>query len=209
VHNRLMSVILISAVCGLSLVLNSTQAKAAFIGTEMPDTLSLTFSSLDAYPPGNSPTSDSPLVTLFSGQYWQISGISFNTTGSLAGKSVLFVQQVVPGQTDFPSAGFSLSLTDTFYTQQVSYLADPYSQRYGQVTCPLSSSNCVFYQLQLVQDPNATFTSLSYQLQGSFQTALPPVPLSEASTGVGAFAALGLMAILQIKKRHFTKSYAE
>jgi hypothetical protein len=210
-HNRLISAILMSTVWGLSLAFHSRQAEAAIIGKETPDTLSLSFSRSDSYPPGNSPFANGPLVSLFSGQYWQVSvRSSAAPTGPAAGNSALFVQQVIPGQTAVPNAVFGLSLRNFVpYTNQASYLANSPAQNYGQVNCPLSSPNCVFYQLQLVQDPNATFTSLSYQLQGSFQTALPPVPISEASTGVSAFAALGLMAVLQIKKRLFTKSYAE
>jgi hypothetical protein len=213
INSRLIAAIFSSMVLGWAFTIHLEQAEAAIIGGETPDTLSLTFSPSDSYPSGNSPYLNGPLTTLFSGQYWKVSAQSLAApTGPAAGQSTLFIQQVIPGQNPVSSAVFGLSLRNTTaYTQQISYLANAPAQIFNQPTCAVGSSNCVFYKLRKVQDlsvPNP-FISFNYQLQGSFQTALPPVPLTEKSTVVGVFDALSLMAVLRIKKRYSTKSLAE
>jgi hypothetical protein len=204
--NRLIRAILPCSVLGLAFALHSRPAQAVTIGSETPDTLSFSFDGIDAYPPGNSPSANSPLVTLFGGQYWQVSAQSLSApTGPAAGQSSLFVQQVTPGQNVLPSALFRLSLRDfSPSTRQVSYLASSPAAAFSDVTCPLASENCVFYELQSfssVASPENPSPSLRYELQGFFQASDSTQPVPESSTVVGSLAALGLIIVLRIKRR--------
>lgn len=190
---------------------HTLRSDAAIIGSETPDTLSLIFSRGDAYPPGNSPFADGPLVTLFDGEYWQVSAQSLPApTGPAAGSSRLIAQQVVSGQGLLPRAVFGLSLRVFFpTTQQVSYLASSSETSVfgGSVTCALDSPDCVFYTLQPFstppdpQIPDPFPFPDSYELQASFQPPEPPQPVSEPSTNIGAFLALALIAALRITQR--------
>jgi hypothetical protein len=205
-NNRLIRTILSCSALGLALVLHSCPAEAVTIGSETPDTLSFNFDGMDAYPGGNSPTSNGPLVTLFDGQYWQVSAQSLVApTGPAVGQSKLFIQQVIPGQSIFPNAVFNLSLRDfSPSTRQVSYLASSPAATFSNVNCSLGSTNCVFYELQAfttVVNPEFPSPSLRYELQGFFQSPDSSTPVPESSTIVGSLAALGLIAILQIKRR--------
>lgn len=193
--NRLLQIILSCSVLGLAL--HAWRADAVIIGRETPDKLDLSFSPVDSYPPGNSPNSDGPLVTLFGGQYWQVYAQSrIAPTGPAAGASRLFVRQVAPGQDALPSAVFSL-VRFNFSPGQISYVSNSQGGNFNTVTCPFGSPNCVYYQLQQVPSP----TLFNYELQGFFQSPESPKPVPEASTGVGALAALGLMGFLRFKKR--------
>lgn len=190
---------------------HTLHSDAAIIGSETPDTLSLIFSRGDSYPPGNSPFADGPLVTLFDGEYWQVSAQSLAApTGPAIGSSRLFAQQVISGQGVLPRAVFGLSLRNFFpTTQQASYLASSSETSVvgGRVTCSLDSPDCVFYTLQpfstppdpRIPDP-LPFPN-SYELQASFQPAEPPQPVSEPSTNIGAFLALALIAALRITQK--------
>jgi hypothetical protein len=185
---------------------HALRSNAVIIGRETPDTLSLSFSRSDSSPTGNSRFSDGPVVTLFDGEYWQISAQSLAApTGPAAGRSQLFVQQVISGQSVLPRAVFGLSLRDIFpTTQQVSYLASSpeTSVASASVTCPLASSDCVFYTLQpFLSTPNSPFPFPdSYELQGFFQPPESPPTVPEPSTDIGAFIALGLIAVLRINQ---------
>ncbi len=205
-NNRLIRTILLYSALGLAFALYSRPAQSVTIGSETPDTLSFNFNDIDAYPSGNSPFSDSPLVTLYDGQYWQVSAQSLSApTGPAVGRSKLFVRQVVPGQDVLPGAVFSLSLRDFLpSTQQISYLSNSSAANFNNTNCSLGSTSCVFYDLQAfttIRDPEIPSPSLRYELKGFFQSPDPPTPVPESSTIVGSLAALGLIAVLQIKRR--------
>jgi hypothetical protein len=201
-NNKLIQSVLSCSALGLAFALHLRPAEAATIGAETPDTLSFSFDGSDAYPPGNSPFADSPLVTLFDGQYWQVSAQSLAApTGPATGRSNLFVQQVIPGQAIVPSAVFSLSLRNfSPYTQQISYPAGSAATAFNTVNCPLASENCVFYELQSFSTSPTNPSSLRYDLQGFFQ-ASDPTAVPESSTVVGSLVALGVIIILRNKKR--------
>jgi hypothetical protein len=203
-NNRLIQAVLSCSALGLALSLHSRPAEAVIIGFETSDTLFFNFESLDAYPPGNSPGTNGPLVTLFDGQYWQVSAQSLAApTGPATGSSSLFVQQVIPGQNAVPSAIFGLSLrSGGILPQQVSYQANSPAAVFDDVNCPLASDNCVFYELQsFTVNPDLSPYLLRYELRGFFEASDSSEPIPESSTVVGSLAALGLIAILQIKRR--------
>jgi hypothetical protein len=211
-NNKFRQALLSSLGLGLTVAWHPWRAEAAIIGSETPNVLSLSFSTSDSYPPGNSPYSDSSLVPLFAGQYWQVSAQSLSApTGPAIGRSNLFVQQAISGQDALPSAIFGLSLRNTTpYTQQISYPANAPAQIFKDVTCPFQSANCVSYELREIRDPNDPniYTGLSYELKGFFQPSESSKPVPETPTGVGALAALGLIAVLRVKKRYFTVPYS-
>jgi hypothetical protein len=202
-NNKLIQSVLSCSALGLAFSLHLRPVEAAVIGSETPDTLSFSFDGADAYPSGNSPFANSPLVTLFDGQYWQVSAQSLAApTGPATGNSNLFVQQVIPGQAVVPSAIFSLSLRNfSPYTQQISYPASSVATAFNTVNCPLASDNCVFYELQAFSTSTTNPYSLRYDLQGFFQASDSPTAVPESSTIVGSLVALGVMIILRNKKR--------
>jgi hypothetical protein len=202
-NNKLIQSILSCSALGLAFSMHLQPVEAAVIGSETSDTLSFSFDGVDAYPSGNSPFANSPLVTLFDGQYWQVSAQSLAApTGPAVGISRLYVQQVIPGQALVPSAVFGLSLRNfSPYTQQISYPASSIATTFNTVNCPLASDNCVFYELQAFSTPNTNSSSLRYDLQGFFQASDSPTAVPESPTVVGSLVALGVIIILRNRKR--------
>jgi hypothetical protein len=203
---RFLQAIFIGSLFGLSCLLKPQVASALVLGSESQDSLSLSFSSLDGYPPGNSPFSNGPLTTLFDGQYWHVAAQSLAApTGPAVGNSALYVEQVIPGQTALPKAVFRLSVRVLSpYTKQVSYLSDAAPTAFSTVTCSSFTSNCVSYEFQNLitfnPDPNFPFiSSQRYDLQGFLQDP-ESKSVPEPSTVAGSLAALALISIVRFRR---------
>jgi hypothetical protein len=162
-----------------------------------------------------------PILPVFSSENWNVSvqnEAGFRLRGGRVNITSLFVEQVIPGQSDVPQGEF---VTSGFIDnrppsiQKLSYLADspagvfstlspdgtvppgsPKEAFFNGNTCPPGSSNCVSYELtsdSSIQDPK-------FELRGLFQpTDSEPVP--EPSSIVGSLAALlALFGFTKIRK---------
>lgn len=174
------------------------------------------------YDPNNYP-STGPVYPVFSSDYWNVSVQTesypnYNGPGGPLDNNTLFVEQVIPGQSDVSNVEFSMPSRKGSLgysnNQRASYLADAPARTFvgftelpainrssdyfieerNNVTCTRDSANCVYYELINNEARN------DYELRGFFQpNDSEPVP--EPSSIVGSLTALlALFGFTRLRK---------
>jgi hypothetical protein len=201
-------------VLGLTLSLQDWKADAAILGSETPNSFSLSLDSND-FPPIDGPGTGLDWYhnwTLFDGQYWNV-----KTYAQTRGGRVFNAQYVVPN----PSANSYARLIFQAYITPFDPQIDPNPENIQSsylvhsppsepsnvlpVQCEKGSPDCTFFEL--LHSPVQVLglfpstNPVSVEINGFYEPPDNPKSVPEPSTEIGSFAALGILAFKLFQRR--------